>query len=68
MLAKDLINDLIPPLRLSDSGLKAMRWMQEFNIECMPVIENFRYIGLISHEDILINLSSLEKPLEEVLR
>jgi len=65
MIAKDLINDLIPPLHLTDTGLQAMRWMQEFNMEYMPVIENFRYIGLVSHEDILINLSSLEKPLSD---
>src|SRR3954470_218781 len=63
MLAKDLINDLIPPLKLSDTGLKAMRWMEEFKLDHIPVIENHRYVGLVSEEDILIKLSTLEQPL-----
>jgi len=63
MLAKDLINDLIPPLKLSDTGLKAMRWMEEFKLDHIPVIENHNYLGLVSEEDILIKLSSLEQPL-----
>ncbi len=63
MLAKDLINDLIPPLKLSDTGLKAMRWMEEFKLDHIPVIEGNRYLGLVSEEDILIKLHSLEQPL-----
>jgi acetoin utilization protein AcuB len=63
MLAKDLINDLIPSLKLSDTGLRAMRWMEEFKLEHIPVVDNFNYVGLVSEEDILIKLSSLEQPL-----
>lgn len=65
MFAKDLINDLIPALRLTDSALKAMRSMEEFKLDHFPVIEDHHYIGVISEEEILLRLSSLEKPISE---
>ncbi|MEO8147848.1 MAG: CBS domain-containing protein [Bacteroidia bacterium] len=65
MLTKDLINNHISPLRLSDNGIKAMRKMKEFNLDHMPVVDNSSYLGLVAEKDILIKLSSLEKSLGE---
>jgi CBS domain-containing protein len=65
MLAKDLINDRIPSLRLSDTGLKAMRLMEKYGLEHLPVTEHTRYLGIVPKENILIKLSSLESPIEE---
>jgi CBS domain-containing protein len=65
MLAKDLINDRIPSLRPSDTGLKAMRLMEKFAVEHLPVTENTRYLGVVPKENILIKLSALEAPLED---
>jgi CBS domain-containing protein len=62
MIAKDLINDSYPPLKLSDSGLKALNWMEEFRIEHLPIVDGVNYIGLASEEDIL-KLSALDQPL-----
>ncbi len=62
MIAKELINDSYPPLKLSDSGLKALNWMEEFRLEHLPIVDNLNYIGLASEEDIL-KLSSLDQPL-----
>ena len=62
MIAKDLINDSFPPLKLSDSGLKALNWMEEFRLEHLPIVDGLTYIGLASEEDIL-KLSSLDQPL-----
>jgi acetoin utilization protein AcuB len=62
VIAKDLINDSFPPLKLSDSGLKALNWMEEFRLEHLPIVDGVDYIGLASEEDIL-KLSALDQPL-----
>lgn len=62
MTAKELINDSFPPLKLSDTGLRALNWMEEFRLVHIPVVEGVRYLGLISEEDIL-KLDSMEQPL-----
>ncbi len=62
MLARDLIKDLIPPLKTSDSGLKALSWMEEFRVSHLPIVNNVHFLGLITDEDIL-NLNAPEEPL-----
>ena len=62
MIAKDLINDSYPPLKLSDSGLKALNWMEEFRVEHLPIVDGITYVGLVNEEDIL-KLSGLDQPL-----
>lgn len=58
MLARDLITDEIPPLKLSDTGRKALRWMDEFKVWHLPVVKNSEFIGLISEADLIDNASS----------
>ncbi|MEX0811924.1 MAG: CBS domain-containing protein [Chitinophagales bacterium] len=53
MTAKELISGVIPPLKNSDSGLKAIEWMQEFSVHHLPVIDKGEFLGLLSEEDIL---------------
>lgn len=62
MIAKDLINDSFPPLKLVDTGLKAINWMEEFHVEHLPIVDGVEYVGLATEEDIL-KLHSLEQPL-----
>jgi acetoin utilization protein AcuB len=64
MIARELINDNFPPLKLSDTGLKALNWMEEFRLEHLPIVDGLTYIGLISEADIL-RLNSLEQPLAD---
>jgi predicted transcriptional regulator len=52
MFARDLIAFDIPPLKLSDSGKKALRWMDDFKVNHLPVANNKEYLGLISDSDI----------------
>lgn len=61
MIAKQLINDSFPPLKVSDTGLKAINWMEEFRVEHLPIVDGVNYVGLISEEDVL-KLNSLEQP------
>jgi len=52
MLAKDLISDVIPSLKTSDSGQKALYWMDIFRISHLPIVNNVDFLGLISDKDI----------------
>lgn len=52
MLAKDLISDYIPPLKVSENGLVALNWMDEFKVSHLPIINKREYIGLISDTEI----------------
>jgi acetoin utilization protein AcuB len=53
MLAKDLISNDVPPLKVSDDGKKALEWMDDFKVSHLPVIDKTAYVGLVSSTDIL---------------
>lgn len=53
MRAIDLITDEIPPLMHTDSGEKALSWMEEFKVSHLPVIKDGNYVGVISEADLL---------------
>jgi signal-transduction protein with cAMP-binding, CBS, and nucleotidyltransferase domain len=50
MIAEELINQMIPPLKPNDKVSKAIHWMEELRINHLPVIENEQYRGLVSEE------------------
>ena len=52
MLAKDLLSDVVPALRTSDTGLKALSYMDIFRISHLPIVNNTEFLGLISDKDI----------------
>jgi acetoin utilization protein AcuB len=52
MLAKDLISDVIPSLRTSDTAVEALNWMEVFRISHLPIVNNEEFLGLISDSDI----------------
>jgi acetoin utilization protein AcuB len=53
MIARDVITDEIPPLIHTDTGEKALSWMEEFKVSHLPVLKNGNFVGLISETDIL---------------
>lgn len=53
MIAKELINQMIPPLKLTDTAEYAMLWFDEFRTKELPVINDGKFIGLISEEQII---------------
>ena len=46
MIAEDLINNMIPPLKSSDTIQKALDWMGNLRQNQLPVAENSRFIGM----------------------
>ena len=52
MRAEELISEMIPPLKYSETGEKALNWMNEFRVNHLPVVKGNQYIGLLSENDI----------------
>lgn len=65
MLVRDLVNDLVPPLKTSDSVERALAWMSVFKHTMMPVIGGNGYVGLV-REDELVRLDDKSIPLLEI--
>lgn len=55
MLASELINHMIPPLKLTDTAAHALVWMDEFRCNQLPIVHNGEFLGLISEDLILSN-------------
>ena len=53
MLAYELINNIIPQLKLSDTVSKALQLMSDFKITHLPVVSEEVFLGLISEDDLL---------------
>jgi hypothetical protein len=60
MYARELISEDIPPLKTSDTGERALTWMDEFRVSHLPIVNNVDFLGLISESDILDFNSSSE--------
>ena len=65
MIAEELINHMIPPLKLSDDAHKAMVWMEEFRCHQLPVVDQGKFLGFVS-EEILLENNDIEKKLTDI--
>lgn len=52
MIAQDLINYSIPPLKPTDSIQRSIQWMEEFRVKELPVVENGVLQGYITESTI----------------
>ena len=62
MVAKDLISEVIPSLKTSDSGQTALNWMEIFRISHLPIVNNQDFLGLISDTEIY-DMNQPEEPI-----
>lgn len=62
MIAKKLITNLITPISLSDTGSEALYHMDENKISFYPIVDQNKYLGLISETDVY-NLSDPDQSL-----
>ena len=62
MLAKEMISDVIPTLRTSDTGISALNWMEIFKVSHLPIVNNKEFLGLVTESDIF-DLNIPEEPL-----
>jgi acetoin utilization protein AcuB len=62
MIAGDLISEIIPSLRTSDTGQTALNWMEIFRISHLPIVNDQDFLGLISDTDIY-DMNQPEEPI-----
>lgn len=60
MNAIDLITYEIPPLVHTDTGEKALIWMDEFKVSHLPVLKNGNFVGVVSETLILDKMDVTE--------
>lgn len=66
MLAENLISDVIPSVKSTELGQKALSWMDEFRVSHIPVVDDSKYLGLVS-DKLIYDLNLLEAPIEGIL-
>lgn len=64
MIAEELINQMIPALKMTDTAEKAIIWMEELKTNQLPVIEKRLFRGLIS-EDIILESNDLDRKISD---
>lgn len=62
MVAKEMLSDIIPSLKTSDTGISALNWMDIFKVTHLPIVNDKEFLGLISENDIY-DLNMPEEPL-----
>ncbi len=63
MHASSLISYSVPPLKLSDTGVKALLWMNDFHVRHLPVVEDGKLLGLLTEDEVL-NFVDAESTIE----
>ncbi|MBC3786774.1 CBS domain-containing protein [Spirosoma utsteinense] len=67
MLASDLIDPMLPSLKLTDSVAQALDWMQEHRVGQLVLTDQGEYRGVIS-EELLMDVADDEQRLSDVMR
>lgn len=65
MQAYEFINNLIPPLKLSDKTGMALAWMEEIRTDILPVVEQGNFLGLI-REEMIFELNNTDTLLADI--
>ncbi|HKI88400.1 MAG TPA: CBS domain-containing protein [Draconibacterium sp.] len=66
MLAETLISVDIPSVQSSEKGQKALNWMDVFRVSHLAVVDNSKYLGMVS-DKLIYDLDILDKPVSNVL-
>ncbi|MDX1349320.1 MAG: CBS domain-containing protein [Putridiphycobacter sp.] len=52
MKAEELISEYIPPIKPTETGEKALAWMNELRVSHLAVVDGNNYLGVVSDDDI----------------
>lgn len=67
MRAINLITEEIPPLMHTDTGEKALSWMEEFKVSHLPVLKDGNFVGVVTEGD-LLDQSDLSLTLDKLFQ
>jgi acetoin utilization protein AcuB len=62
MYAREMISDVVPALKTSDTGQIALNWMEIFRVSHLPIVNDTEYLGLI-HDGDIYDLNQPEEPI-----
>jgi len=48
MIAENLINASITPLKHTDTVDRAIQWMEELKVSHLPIVKDYKYLGLVN--------------------
>ena len=63
MIAEELINHMIPPLKQKDDAHQALVWMEELRCNELPVVDDGKFLGFIT-EEMIMEANEAEKTIE----
>ncbi len=66
LLAENLISEVIPAVKSSEKGQKALSYMDLYRVSHIPVVDNTEYLGLVS-DKLIYDLNLLDEPIKKVL-
>ncbi len=64
MIAEELINHMVPPLKFKDDAHKALVWMEELRCHELPVVDNELFLGFIT-EEMILEANDAEKQISD---
>jgi acetoin utilization protein AcuB len=59
LIAENLISDVIPSVKSTEIGQKALSWMDLYRVSHIPVVDENKYLGLVS-DKLIYDLNLLE--------
>jgi len=62
LLAESLISDAIPSVRSDETGRKALSHMDVYRVSHIPVVDDSRYLGLVS-DKLIYDLNIVDEPI-----
>ncbi|HPW65683.1 MAG TPA: CBS domain-containing protein [Salinivirgaceae bacterium] len=65
MLAHEMMSDVVPSLKPSDSAYRSLNWMNVFKLSHLPVVNNGVFLGLLSDE-IIYDTGIFDEPIEKI--
>ncbi|WP_346854344.1 CBS domain-containing protein [uncultured Draconibacterium sp.] len=66
MLAEKLISDVITSVKSSEPGKKALSYMDVYRVSHIPVVDDLKYLGLVS-DKLIYDLNLVEEPISNEL-
>ncbi len=65
MLAYEMMSDVVPSLKPGDSAYRSLNWMEVFRLSHLPVVNEGKFLGLLSDE-IIYDTGIFNEPVETV--
>lgn len=66
MLAETLISDVVPSIKSTEKGQKALNGMDVYRVSHLPVVDKSKYVGLVS-DRLIYDLDLIDEPIAKEL-